>query len=178
MTASARCFTLSGVKSTLLSIALLTTLVSAAACRQPDGPLPSAGNDAEIPNKLYDMSRDLQSIAGGEEQAKQDWVDDVRVFARTSQSESAVVPFARQIADAVAGTKLTEQGSQQLAHSTWTAVAATELSDRQVETLQGELKSHLLAAGVPDDRATAAATEVGTVQKAISTRPRRWYEVF
>jgi hypothetical protein len=134
--------------------------------------------EGEIPNRLGDLSRDLQAIAGGDQQARQDFVDDLKVFTRAQSASTAVEPFGRRVADAVADAKLNEQAAQQLAHTTWTVVAATELSERQIDALQTELKTNLVTAGVPAERAETVAADVSVVQKTITTRPRRWYEVF
>lgn len=138
--------------------------------------MPQATGD--VPNRLGDLSRDLLSVAGGEQQARQDFVDDLKVFARSPATAAAVEPFSQHFAEAVSGTKLTEQGAQQLAHSAWTVVAATELSSRQIDALEAEVKTNLVSAGVAADRATSVAADAKAVQQAISTRPRRWYELF
>ena len=151
--------------------------VSAAGCRQPDGPLPTPKGE-EVPNRLADLSRDLMAVARGETQAKQDFADDLRVFARTPGGEKVAVEFGLGLGDAVHGAKLTEQSAQQLAHTSWTVVGATELSERQSKALVADLKSQLLALGVPEDKSAAASAQVEAVQKTISTRPRRWYEIF
>jgi len=85
--------------------------------------------------------------------------------------------FAGRFADAVASAKLTEQSAQQLARTSWTLVGATEMSERQIRALQAELRSQLASVGIPQDRVDAVVAEVPTVQRAVSTRPRRWYEV-
>jgi len=77
----------------------------------------------------------------------------------------------------VASSKLTEQSAQQLARTSWTLVGATEMSERQIRALQAELRSQLASVGIPQDRVDAVVAEVPTVQRAVSTRPRRWYEV-
>ena len=90
--------------------------LAAAGCRQADGPMPKA--EGEVPNRLTDLSRDLLSVAGGEVQAKQDFADDLIVFARERPSgEQATLAFSTRITDVVAGKKLTEQAAQQLAHT-------------------------------------------------------------
>jgi hypothetical protein len=58
----------------------------------------------------------------------------------------------------------------------WTAVAARELSERQVDGLKDELRNTLLAVGVTQPDANLAAGRVGDVQNAVTLRTRRWYE--
>ncbi len=169
--------TLNPMKSHVSVFLLMALVVSAAGCRQPDGPLPTAKGE-EVPNRLGDLSRDLLAVARGETQAKQDFAEDLRVFAKTPGGEQAAVDFGLGLGDALLGAKMTEQSAQQLAHTSWTVVGATELSERQGKALVADVKSQLLAIGVPEDKSAAASARVETVQKAISTRPRRWYEIF
>ncbi len=76
------------------------------------------------------------------------------------------------------GKTLNDTTAQRLAHSLWTSVAARELSERQVETLQNDVQSQLVAIGVAEPQAQQVAAQVGEVQKAVGNRPRRWYELF
>ena len=150
--------------------------LSAAGCRQSDGPMPTI--QREVTNRLGDLSRDLQSAAGGEAQAKADYADDLRVFARSPEGETAAAAWGLRVAGAVANNKkLTEQAAQQLAHTSWTVVAGTQFSQRQAETLKNDLKAQLLALGVAEDQSTSLAEQVLDVQKAVTTRARRWYEL-
>ena len=168
--------TLSLVK-TMYSIAVVAALsCCAAGCRQSDGAMPTI--QREVTNRLGDLSRDLQSVAGGEEQAKADFADDLRVFARSPGGEAAAAAWGLRVAGAVANSnKLTEQAAQQLAHTSWTVVAGTQLSERQAETLKNDLKAQLLALGVAEDQSASLAEQVLDVQKAVTTRARRWYEI-
>ena len=156
---------------------MMALAVAGAGCRQADGVMPKA--EVEVPNRLSDLSRDLLSVAGGEAQAKQDFADDLVVFAKKRASgEKATLAFSTRVTDVIAGKKLTEQAAQQLAHTSWLIVGATELSDRQVEALQNDIKTNLLAAGVTEMRATQIAAEVPAIQEAVTLRERRWYELF
>jgi hypothetical protein len=169
--------TLNPMKSHVPVFLLMALAVTAAGCRQPDGALPTPKGE-EVPNRLADLSRDLMAVGRGETQARQDFADDLRVFTKTPGGEKAAVEFGLSLGDAVLGAKVTEQSAQQLAHTSWTVVGATELSERQSQALVADVKSQLLALGVPEDKSAAAAAKVETVQKTISTRPRRWYEIF
>jgi hypothetical protein len=164
------------MKSRARTIVFMLPLLLAA-CRQADGPMPEA--TGEVPNRLADISRDLQAVARGDAQARQDLADDVTVFVDEEQDRrQAVGELSRRAADVVSGSRLTEQSAQRLAQQLWTAAAARELSQRQVETLQGEMHALLVEVGVPEDRAENVATQVGEVQRLVTSRPKRWYEVF
>ena len=155
-----------------LAAALLLT-----GCRQGEGTLPRA--DGEVPNRIGDLGRDLMSIAGGEVQARQDLADDLTVFVDT---EAAAVPLVTDLSqrtgEALSGKTLTEQNSQKLAQQLWVAVAARDLSEKQVETLKNDYQATLIACGVPQDRAQGIAGQIEAVQKTVGDRKRRWYELF
>jgi hypothetical protein len=158
---------------------VLVVLVAAlaGACRQPDGPLPAAEGDA--PNRVGDLSRDILSVARGETTARQDFADDLRVFVEEKpEAIEAVDELARRTSESISGTEMSDQNAQQLAHHLWTAVAARELSERQVESLQNDLQSMLVSAGIPEATAQNVATQAGEVQRTVTDRRRRWYEFF
>jgi hypothetical protein len=165
------------VKNIAVCLAVLVAL-SSTACRQPDGPLPTA-TDEETTNRLYDLSRDLEEVSRGSDAERQGFVDDLLVFADPHRPEAleAVRRFGTQLVDAVPKNKLSLESTQQLVRTCWTLVAATQLSDRQVKQIQEELGPQLTAIGVPQDRVDALLAELPGLQRAISTRPRRWYEV-
>jgi hypothetical protein len=155
----------------------LAAAISLAGCRQADGPMPVA--DGDVPNRLGDISRDLQSVAGGDAQARQDLADDLIVFAESRAGvRPAIEELARQTSEVVAGKTLDEQTAQRLAHQLWTAAVAREFSQRQVETLQNDTQALLVSIGVAEEQAQTVATRVGELQRVVSGRPRRWYEVF
>ena len=158
----------------LLAIILAASLTGA--CRQPDGSIPALDEDSS--NRVGDLGNDLQAIARGEASAHKDLADGLAAEVEGSGERLAVVQeFAGRLADAVASAKLTEQSAQQLAHTSWTLMRATELSERQTRALQAELRSQLSAIGVSADLADAVVADVPPVQRAVTTRPRRWYEV-
>ena len=160
------------VRAHLLVVAL-ALMVSAC---QSDGKLPQ--EQGEIPGRLSDFSRDLLSVAAHVPQARQEFVEDLQSFADNKVGEHAANTFGLKLADAVEETKLTEESARQLARTSWVAVSATELSDRQVTNTGNDLKAQLLAAGASADRSEAAAAEVTSLQKVVRTRTRRWYELF
>jgi hypothetical protein len=145
-------------------------------CRQADGEMPTP--QGEMPNRIGDISRDLRSIAGGDAQARQDLSDDLVTFVEEDDLHPALEELARQTAETINGRNLSEQQAQRLAHHLWTSVAARELSQRQVETLQNEVNALLVEIGAPEGNAQTVSAQVGEVQKLVTDRPRRWYEVF
>jgi hypothetical protein len=161
-----------------LACAALVTVAAllAGGCRQADGPMPTP--QGEMPNRIGDISRDLRSIAARDAQARTDLSDDLVAFVDESEPRPALQELSRRTADLVSGRNLSEQQAQRLAHHLWTSVVARELSQRQVETLQNEVNALLVEIGAPEASAQAVSAQVGEVQKLVSTKPRRWYEVF
>jgi hypothetical protein len=159
-----------------LACALLIVAAVAGGCRQADGEMPAP--QGEMPNRIGDISRDLRSVAGRDTQARQDLADDLASFVDDPDVRPALDELTRRTADLVAGRNLSEQQAQRLAHHLWTSVAARELSQRQVETLQNEVNALLVEIGAPEDGAQTVSAQIGEVQNLVSTRPKRWYEVF
>ena len=155
---------------------VLAASVATGACRQADGPVPTP--NAATQNEIGDISRDLQSIAARDAQASQDLVHDLHKYTERQNAQPAIVELSRRTSDALAGSKLSEQGAQRLAHGLWMTVAAREMSERQVEALQNDLQSILVSAGVAAERAEPVAAQVQEVQRLVTMRPRRWYEFF
>ena len=146
-------------------------------CRQPDGTVPTP--DATVQEELGDVARDLQYIAAARDpEAPKNLADDLRKYAQRPAAVPAVDELSRRTAGAVTGSQLTEQAAQRLTHNLWLSVAARDISERQVESLQNDTHSLLVSVGVAEARAQEVALQVGEVQRAITARPRRWYELF
>jgi hypothetical protein len=145
-------------------------------CRQPDGEVPTP--DAVAQEELGDVARDLQNIGNARDpEAPKDLAYDLRKYAQRS-AVPAVDELSRRTADALAGSQLSEQAAQRLTHNLWLSVAARDISERQIESLQNDTHSLLVSVGISEDRAEQVAVQVGEVQRAVTSRPRRWYELF
>ena len=147
-------------------------------CRQADGPLPLVTEEAS--NRVTDISRDLLAVAAGSESAVADLVDDLIVFAFDENDETvtASTGLARSLVEALQGTQLSEEQSAQLAYNVWLVMVATEFSQNQMIQIRDELLADLLAVGAIMENTEAVAVQVNEVQQHVSTRSRRWYEVF
>jgi hypothetical protein len=159
--------------SSALFIALLSA-VCVTACRQPDGAWPAENGDT--PNRLHDLTRDLQSVAGGEAEAPKDLADDLAVFAEKPAGVSA----ARNLADGVSATirkrSASEDACKQIASILWKSVASRQLSARQVDSLKDDMRGVLTSLGVSQAEANVVADRIGQTQEAVTVRTRRWYE--
>jgi len=145
-----------------------------------DGPLPD-DKAGEVANRLDDLRRDLGDVVAGNADGKQNFTDDLLVFvdvAEKPDAAPAIRQLAGQVADAVAAAKLAEPALPPLLRHLWVAVSARQLSERQVTTLQNDVRTTLNGLGIPEATAQAITNQVGTVQKAVTDRSRRWYEVF
>jgi hypothetical protein len=158
----------------MLSALVLVTALGAVACKQGDGQLPAKTN--EVPNRLGDLKRDLEAIIGGEQQAVQDLADDLLVFTDEPEGRNATKALAVTVSSMLVNRKITEETQTKVVDLMWTAVAARELSERQVDALKDDMRNTLLAAGVTQPDANLAAGRVGDVQNAVTLRTRRWYE--
>jgi len=144
-----------------------------------DGPLPMpSGEDA---NRLDDLRRDLGDVVAGNAEGRKNFADDLMVFADLDKSPDAVVAIndlASQISDAATAAQIKEPAAPPLLRQVWTAVAARDLSEKQVTQLQADIKTTLAGLGVAEPSAQGIVNQIGTVQKAVTDRQRRWYEVF
>jgi hypothetical protein len=158
-------------------VLLFSAMAAIAACRQADGPMPP--QSGEIPNRIDDMSRDLLAIGRGEEQARQDLSDDLRVFIDEKPTAAAQVnELASRVATAISQRKVSDEQAKKLAYQLWLSVDAKELSERQVETLQKDVEGLLTSMGVAQQGAQQVSAQVLDVQKQITGRQKRWYELF
>lgn len=160
--------------SSALVVALLSA-VCVTGCRQPDGAWP-ADSGGDTPNRLHDLTRDLQNVAGGETDAPKDLADDLAVFAEKPAGVSA----ARNLADGVSATlrkrSASEDACKQMASILWKSVASRELSARQIDSLKDDMRGVLTSLGVSQAEANVVADRIGQTQEAVTVRTRRWYE--
>ena len=151
--------------------------LSSGACSQAEGPVPTPSADVLV--ELDDVARDLQNVASARDpQARQELADDLRKYADAPDAEAAVDDLSRRTAAVLAGVDLAEEPAQRLAESLWRSVVSSELSEQQVETLQSEVLSLLMAEGVAEESAQQVVAQIGEVQGTVATRSRRWYELF
>jgi hypothetical protein len=164
------------MKSTFQCAVILFSALALGACRQADGPMPAA--NPEIQNEIHDISRDLLNVASRDPAGPEDLTHDLGKYPRRDDEMPAVNELSRRTVAVIAGRTFDDQMAQRIAHSLWTSIAARELSERQIETLQNEMQATLVAAGVAEPQAQQVAAQVGEVQKQVGDRPRRWYEFF
>jgi len=158
----------------IVHVLLLAVAVGLGACRQGDGELPAKTDD--VPNRLADLKRDLESVAAGDPQAVLELADDLQVFTEEPEGVPASRAFATTVSAMLVKRTLNEDTLTRLATLLWTAVAAHDLSERQVDALKDDLRGLLISIGVSQQDANLAAGWVGNVQKTVTLRSRRWYQ--
>ena len=166
------------MSSRLLAV-LCVTVSLTAGCRMADGPMPMPNSEDQ--NRLDDLRRDVGNFVGGHPDGKQDFIDDLMVFVKPGtkpEAPPAIKELAGLIADAAVAAQLKEAALPPLLKQVWTAVSARELSEKQVTALQADVKTTLSGLGVAEPAAQSISNQIGTVQKAVTDRTRRWYEVF
>jgi hypothetical protein len=147
-----------------------------AACRQADGPLPET--TPSTANELGDISRDLQNLATGTADGPKDLTDDISHYAEgATGGEPAAAELSRRLGQALTGKSFKLAQAMPVAHTCWVAVAGRQLSEKQIENLQNEMKAELMSLGVNEQQAQSVADQVGVVQQAVTARHRRWYEL-
>ena len=163
----------------LAALLCVAVALSATGCRMADGPMPMP--DKEDLNRLDDLRRDLGDVVAGHAEAKKDFADDLQVFVnaeRKPDAPAAINELARLIGDAATAAQVKEAAMPPLLKQVWVGLAARGLSEKQVTALQADIKTTLTGLGVPEPPAQAVSNQIGTVQKAVTERRRRWYEVF
>jgi hypothetical protein len=164
------------MKSFALYAFVAVATLTFVACRQADGPLPTP--DAEEQNRLEDLKHDLLNVAGAQPDAAEDLSHDLRVFAWSPQAATGSDQLSARVSSVLPGTRLSDQTAAQLALSCWMAVAARQMSERQVDSLKADIENVLTSIGVTEQNARTVSAEVGKVQELVTARPRRWYEIF
>ena len=165
--------------SRLLTALCVALALASAGCRMADGPMPTPGS--EDLNRLDDLRRDLGNVVAGHSEAKQDFLDDLMVFHKPGTNPDAppaITELARLITEATAASQIKEASLPPLLKQVWVAVVARELSEKQVATLQADVRTTLAGLGVPEQSQQAISSQIVVVQKAVTDRDRRWYEVF
>lgn len=154
--------------------ACVVALMLATACSQSDGPLPAPTGDT--PNRLHDLARDLQEVAGNDKDGPKDFQDDLLVFLDNTEPHTQAQELSRRVSTAIAGKRLPDDQAAKLANQLWITVAARQLSGPQIRSLQSDVQMTVQGLGVPEGSAKQIAEQVGDVQQALTHRHRRWYE--
>jgi hypothetical protein len=157
-----------------LSIVAMVLVISG--CRQADGDMPAP--TGEQPNKISDIGRDLQNVAGGAADAERDLQDDLDGLDSRSKPEPLVRDLSLSLASALKGKSVSEAQAQNMAKTLFVVVTGRDLSSRQIERTSSELRTAVMNAGADGAAADKAAAAASTLSAQITQNRRRWYHVF
>lgn len=158
----------------MIQTLILVAVVGAAGCKQGDGALPAKAG--EVPNRISDMKRDMESMMAGDQTALKDLTDDLSVFTEEQEGQTAVRGLTNTLAPMLMNRSINDETMTRIVTVLWTATAARDLSERQVDALKDDMRTVLMSVGVSQPDANLAAGRVGDVQKAVTLRTRRWWE--
>jgi len=158
----------------ILNVLALISAIVLAGCRQSDGEMPL--RTAEVEQRLEDLGRDIDNVAGGNPDGPVELTDDLVVFTEDPDAISAVRALSNVVCPLLVKRSLDADTRSRLATLLWTTVAARELSERQIDRLKDDMRDLLMSIGVAHADANLAAGWVDNVQKAVTLRSRRWYE--
>lgn len=150
-----------------------TLLVTIAACKQPDGTIPTP--TGEQPNKIEDISRDLQNLAAKDGNAPVELADDLSSLDPIQRPPDKITQLSKDLAGALAGRPLSDADARRVAELVFVAVSARELSESQIEQVSADLRTTLTGIGADAqaaDRVSATATELAS---SITRNRKRWY---
>ena len=150
--------------------ALLLTL---AACRQPDGAMPVP--TGEQPNKLEDISRDLQNLAARDPNAPSELSDDLSSIDPVRRPPESISELSRRLATALGGISLSDADAARVANQLFVAMSAQELSRLQIDQLGVDLQATLTGIGADAEAAAAVSTTAKELASSITRNRERWY---
>ena len=130
----------------------------------------------EVPNRISDMKRDLETMVAGDQTALKDLTDDLSVFTEEQEGQTAIRGLSNTLAPMLMNRSINDETMTRIVTLLWTAAAARDLSERQVDALKDDMRTVLISVGVSQPDANLAAGRVGDVQKAVTLRTRRWWE--
>jgi hypothetical protein len=150
--------------------ALMLTL---AACKQPEGAMPVP--TGEQPNKLEDISRDLQNLASRDANAPMELSDDLASMDPVRRPAESITELSRRLATALGGATLSDADAKRVANQLFVVLSAQELSGSQIEQLGTDLQTMLTGVGADAQAAAAVSTTAKELASSITRNRKRWY---
>jgi hypothetical protein len=154
---------------------VLMTLALVTACRKEDGPVPAPSGDE--PDEVYELSRDILNVAGGDPQALQELTDDLGTQGPLETGQPRAAALAKNIQAAVVGRRISEEQAKRLADDMFVVFAGDQLSPGQVNALQGRVSALLREVGAPETTIKPVNEGITSVQSLVNTGRKRWWEV-
>jgi len=150
-----------------------TLMLTLAACKQPEGAMPVP--TGEQPNKLEDISRDLQNLASRDANAPMELSDDLASMDPVRRPAESITELSRRLATALGGTTLSDDDAKRVANQLFVVLAAQELSGSQIDQLGTELQTTLTGIGADAQAAAAVSTTAKELASTLTRNRKRWY---
>ena len=152
---------------------LLTGALLGMGCRQPDGTMPVP--DGEQPNKIEDISRDLQNVAASDTNAPGELADDLSSVDPLKRPPEQITALSKHLGTALGGRQLSDADAEKMAHLLFVALAGRELSESQIEQVGADLRATLMSVGAEAQAAEQVSTAAQELTSAITRNKKRWY---
>ena len=163
------------MKTTFRSLTLLSLLVLAVACRDADGPIPApTGDEAD---EVYELSRDILNVAGGDPQALQELTDDLGTQGPYETGQPGAAALAKSLQGALVGRQMSEAQAKRLADDLYIVLAGDKLSPGQVEAVQTRVSGLLREVGSPEGAIGPVRDNITSVQSLVNPGRKRWWDV-
>jgi hypothetical protein len=154
---------------------LVSLLVLSAACRNPDGPIPQPTGDE--PDEVFELSRDILNVAGGDPQAFQELTDDLGTQGPFETGQPRAAALAKTLQGALVGRQMTQDQAKRLADDLYIVFAGDRLSPGQVDAVQTRVSGLLREVGTPEASIGPVRDSITSVQALVNPGRRRWWDI-
>jgi hypothetical protein len=163
------------MRTTLRSLTVLSLLLLAAACRDADGPIPApTGDEAD---EVYELSRDILNVAGGDPQAFQELTDDLGTQGPLETGQPRAAALAKSLQGALVGRQISQEQAKRLADDLYIVLAGDKLSPGQVEAVQTRVSGLLREVGTPEGAIAPVRDSITSVQALVNPGRKRWWDI-
>ena len=163
------------MRTTFRSLTLLSLLVLAAACRDPEGPIPApTGDEAD---EVYELSRDILNVAGGDAQAFAELTDDLGSQGPLETGQPRAAALAKSLQGALVGRQMSQEQAKRLADDLYIVLAGDKLTPGQVDAVQTRVSALLREVGSPEAAIGPVRDTITSVQALVNPGRKRWWNV-
>ena len=157
------------------ALILLSLLILAAACRSPDGPIPEPTGDE--PDEVYELSRDILNVAGGDPEAFKELADDLGTQGPFETGQPRAAALAKSLQGALVGRQMTQEQAKRLADDLYIVFAGDRLSPGQVDAVQTRVSGLLREVGTPEGAIGPVRDSIASVQALVNPGRKRWWDI-
>jgi hypothetical protein len=152
---------------------LLLALALCAGCRQREESLPVPVGEQD--NKIGDISRDLQHIANGEAQAEMELNDDLMNLDGGWRPDVRVRELTRSLSVVLAMRTVPDAAALALARELFIASTGRDLSVRQIDQLESNVREIVAGLGADGDGATRVSAAARALAAEVTENRLRWF---